>query len=77
MADCIKIRKRHVQILSNLKNGGQFRPSRFQRLCSRAPYFLFVAVNLIRINADAFHAGTLHQFPVWFYFPLSRILIVF
>ncbi|MDR3979636.1 MAG: hypothetical protein Q3X13_08285, partial [Oscillospiraceae bacterium] len=34
----------------------------------------FVAVNLIRINADAFHAGTVHQFPVWFYFPLSRIL---
>ena len=37
----------------------------------------FAAVNLIRINADAFHAGTVHQFPVWLYFPLSHIWSVF
>jgi len=77
MADCIKIRKRHVQILSNLENGGQFRPSRFQRLCSRAPYFLFVAVNFVRIKADVFHASAVYQFFVWFYFSLLQLQSVF
>ena len=37
----------------------------------------FVAVNLVRIKADVFHASAVYQFPVWFYFPLSHILSVF
>ena len=62
-----------MQILSNLENGGQFRPSASNGCAAVLLISFFVAVNLIRINADAFHAGTVHQFPVWFYFPLSHI----
>ena len=73
MADCIKIRKRHVQILSNLKKAVNSARADSNGCAAVLLISFYVAVNLIRINADAFHAGTVHQFPVWFYFPLSHI----
>ena len=77
MADCIKIRKRHVQILSNLKKAVNSARAASNGCAAALLISFFVAVNFVRIKADVFHASAVYQFFVWFYFSLLQLQSVF